>query len=229
MIKPFGSLRSARPRAGFYAISGGALVVGLGLLAVAWTRSMSMRPTVICGGLFNRPEIVVHVGDHLRCEIAVSYRPSYVEFREASGLSRFVRLTSSDPRVLRTDADTAVIFVGPGRAAVVATLGWMKSGRTFTVEPAVARVQLTPSASVVHVGDTVHFQIRALAADGRVLTGVPVHLSYLISPSLRVASVAPRVMPTQPGPMTVVGIAGPARDSVVLDVRAKGAQRQISR
>lgn len=223
---PDGVVRGRRRRAAFWGSLLLATVAVVGWLGVAWTRSMEMLPYAICGGISNRPSPAVHVGDRMRCERFVNYRASYTEVREVSGLVRFVRLETSDPRVLRTDGDTAIVMVAPGHASYFPRLGWIKGGsRAFSVEPAVARARIVVADTVVEVGDTVHVTVQALAADGSVLTSVQARLSYLTGTGLLLGAPVHPVVPTQPGPMTVVGIAGPARDSVVLDVRPKRSRR----
>lgn len=186
------------------------------ILVLAGTALSTLHPYLACGLLYGRNH-KLRAGDSFRCVRHVRY-DGISQLREIPLLASLTVVTSTNPRVLRIGDGDLVSVVGPGRGSLVISFLWMRRTLPVTAEPAVARAEILVSDSVVRVGDTVHVAVRALAADGQALKTVPLRISYLAETGLLLGSPVHPVVPTKPGPMTIVGIAEPARDSVVIRV-----------
>jgi hypothetical protein len=81
---------------------------------------------------------VVPNGAQVRCTGHLRYRVG-LDPREMTSLARFVRLETSDPAVLRVDAEGVVHAIAPGQASVMATFLWMTASRPITVSARPAR------------------------------------------------------------------------------------------
>jgi hypothetical protein len=164
-------------------------------------------------------DVVVHVGDTVRCKPRFQYRIG----QYATGLpllSKVTRIGSSDPALLRVENDSTLRAAAAGKPEVVASLLWLSSGREVVIEPAVARVRLIVSDTAPQVGDTLRVRMVALAADGSILTRVPMLVERQVDAGILYLPPSP-IRLTAPGSLMLVGSAGsasPARDTVVVRV-----------